>query len=72
MLSHSIKNGFPLGCETTEDEHDFRGNGIDDIADPFVVEDEVDELGDLEIIYRDLRLPGCGNNEVRLDSPREL
>ena len=45
-----------ISCEATQDQHHLGSDGVDDVADLLVVEQEIDELRDLDVIDGDLGL----------------
>jgi hypothetical protein len=51
------------------DEDPPFGDGINDITELFVVEEEVNELGDFKAIYCDNRLVAWSDNEIGLRCP---
>src|SRR5262249_46242593 len=60
FFSQSLRDGDPALCKPTEQEHAFLSDGVDDVANLLVVEQEIDELRDLDVIDGDLRLvPTC-------------
>jgi hypothetical protein len=53
LFTQPIQDDFSFGRETTKDQYRFRCNRVDDIANFFVVDEQVDELSNLDVVYRD-------------------
>ena len=66
FLAEGIEDGFALRREAAEDQHHLGGDGVDHVADPLVVEQQVDELGHLEVVDGDLGLVLPGDDQVGL------
>src|SRR5262249_39326483 len=58
-----------LICEATEDQHCLPPDGVNNVANLLVVEQEIDELRDLDIVDRDLRLVPFCDDQVLLFGP---
>jgi hypothetical protein len=56
----------PTFSKAAQQEHACLSDGVDDIADLWVVEQEIDELGDLNVIDGDLWLVFTGSDQVLL------
>ena len=56
LIPDGIQNGLPRLGKAAQDQHRFRGDGVDDLTNLLVVKQEVDELGDLDVIDGDNRL----------------
>jgi hypothetical protein len=56
LIADSVEDRFAVLREAAEDQDRFGRDGVDDISDLLVVEQEVDELRDLNVIDGDLRL----------------
>ena len=54
FLPEGIKHRLALVREAAEDQDDLRGDGVDDVANPFIVEEQIDELGDLKVVDSDV------------------
>jgi hypothetical protein len=66
FLPNGIEHGFAFWGKTAQDQHRFGGNGVDDLANLLVVEQQVDKLGHFDIVHRDHRLIKGGDNQIRL------
>ena len=66
FLSNGIGDSFAFLCETAQDEHHFRCDGVDHVPDLFVVQKQVDELRDFKIINGDRVLVARCNKEILL------
>jgi hypothetical protein len=53
-IPKGIECSLAFGCETTEDQDGFGGDGIDNVADSAVIEKQIDELRNLQVVYRNL------------------
>ncbi len=56
FISQGIQDGFPFRGEAAQDEYDLGGDRVDDVADFLIVEQQVNKLCNLDIIYRNDRL----------------
>jgi hypothetical protein len=66
--SYGIEDCLTLS-EAAEDQHCFGGSGVDNIADLFVVEQEIDELGDVDVVYGDVGGITSRHHQVLLLGP---
>ena len=55
-----------------QQEHAFLSDGVDDVANLLVVQQEIDELRDLDVVDRDLGLAITCDDQVLLSSPSSL
>ena len=51
FLTYRVKHRLTVIRESAEDQHHLGCDCVDDAADFLVVEEEVDELGDFEIVH---------------------
>ena len=56
LLSQPLQDLDAAFSEAAQEEHAFLSDGVDDVADFLVVEQEIDELSDLDVIDGDLEL----------------
>jgi len=56
FVSQCVQHSFPFRGEATKNEHGFLRNGVDDLTDFLVVQEQVDKLSHLEVINSDGRL----------------
>jgi hypothetical protein len=61
-----------LACEATEDKNRLRCDGVDNVADVLVVVQEIDELGNLDVVDGDLGLGLGDNDQVLLLGPLQF
>ncbi len=52
-FSEGIQDCFPLRSKPPENKDRFSGKRVNDIANFFVVQQQVDELSNFEIVYSD-------------------
>ena len=64
--TQGVEDGLALGGEAAQDQHDLGGDGVNDVAELLVVDDQVQELRDLEAVHRDRRLGVRGDDQVGL------
>src|SRR6266496_4520917 len=65
-FSEGIENSFALRCEASKNEDGFPGNGVDDITNFLIVEQQVNELSNFEVINRDHGFIFGSNDKVVL------
>src|SRR6266705_886432 len=63
FVSDSIQSDLPLRRKATQDQNDFRSDDVDDITNLPVVQQEIDKLSNLKIIYSDGILTETCNDE---------
>ncbi|SRR6266567_5628121 len=69
LFSQGIQNRLPLGSESTQNQDNFGSDRVDDLTNFCIVQQQVDELGNLEIINSDRRFTvGCDNEAVLFGS----
>ena len=56
FLAQPLQDGDPAFGEPPKQQHALLPDGVDDVADFLVVEQEVDELRDLDVVDGDLGL----------------
>lgn len=61
-----VEDRLALRTEPPQDQHSLLGHGVDDIPDLGVVEQQVDELGDLQVVDHDRSHVGGGDEQVPL------
>ncbi|HKM58732.1 MAG TPA: hypothetical protein VJX28_08290 [Chthoniobacterales bacterium] len=66
LLPDGIENGFPLFGKPAQNKHGFGSNRVNDVANFFVVEEQVDELGDLDVVDGDNWLTQISDDQVLL------
>lgn len=49
FVANCVQNNLPLWREPAENEHNFRCNGVNGITDFWVIEKQVDKLGNFEL-----------------------
>jgi hypothetical protein len=69
LLTNSVENCFTVSSEATEDQHRFRCDGVDNVADLLVVEQQIDELRDLDVVDSHLGLVLRRDDQVLLLGP---
>ena len=67
-----LERTLPLRCEAPQDQHHLSGERVDYVPHVFVVEDGMDELGNLEIVDRDGAFVGPSDAKVPLLRSREI
>src|SRR5262245_14647714 len=67
-----MKYSFPLRSKAAENQYGFGGDSLDDVANLFVVEQQINELRYFDIIDGDHRLTGRRDDEIRLLRPDEV
>src|SRR5260221_14688696 len=67
-FSECIKDGFALRREATKNEDGFPGNGVDDLTNFRIIQQQIDELGNLEIIDGNGWFLGRSDDQVVLSS----
>src|SRR5580700_10509403 len=66
FIADGDQHGLTFLGEPAEDENDFRGDRVDDVANLFVVEKQIDKLGDLNVVDGDAWLISITYEEVLL------
>jgi hypothetical protein len=66
FLSQPLQDHHPALSEATQQEHALLSDGVDDVANLLVVEQEIDELRDLDVIDGDLGLERRCDDQVLL------
>ena len=66
FVPEGIEHLLSLWREAAEDQHYFGSDGMDDVADFLIVQQQVNELRDLNIVDRDLRFALPCNNQILL------
>jgi hypothetical protein len=56
LIADGIDNGFSLLGKPAENQHSFGCNCVDDVANLLVVKEQVDELGNFDVVDGDSRL----------------
>src|SRR5262249_28867405 len=67
-----IKDGFALTSKPPENQDALLADGIDDLTNLLVVEQQVDELCNLQIVHRDHRLTLGADDQIRLLRPNKV
>jgi hypothetical protein len=71
LLSEPFKNGDPAAREAPQYENPLLPDCVDDVADRLVREEQVDELGDLQVVDGDLGF-AVRDDQVLLPRPLQL
>src|SRR3954453_24139033 len=50
LLAQSVKDRFALWREAAQDQHGLGSNGVNDTANSLIIEEDINELGDLDVI----------------------
>src|SRR5436190_8889824 len=66
LLAEGLQDRFAFGCKTPKDEHALLPNGVNNITNFRVFEQQVNELCNLKIINRDFRLTSRCDDKVHL------
>jgi hypothetical protein len=66
LVPNGIKNRFPLFGKAAQDQHRFLPDCVNGIANLFVVKQQVNELGDLDIVDGDRRLTTTSYDQILL------
>ena len=72
LLAYRVEDCLTLIGKATEDQDRLGGDGIDDVANLLVVEQEIDELRDLNVIDGNLGLVPTRNDQVLLLGPLQF
>ena len=66
FLAQPLQDCDPAFGEPPEQQHALSTDGVDDVADFLVVEQQIDELCDLDVVNGDLRRARESNDQVLL------
>src|SRR6266705_6030650 len=66
VLSECIEDDFAFRREATKNEDSFLGNGVNSVTNFCIIQQQVNKLGNLDIIDRDFWLIRWSDNEVFL------
>src|SRR4029077_7840019 len=66
LLSEVVEDGFTFLRKAAQDQHPFRGNRVNDVANFFVVEQQVDELSNFDVVYSDSGFSWRSNDQIFL------
>src|SRR3954453_7002089 len=69
FLAQSVEDCFALRGETPKDEYCLLSDGVDDVADFRIIQQEIDELRDLDVVDGNLGLVPRRDNQILLLSP---
>ena len=72
FLADGTENRLARGGETTEDEDDFRSDGVDDVAELVVIEKNINELRDLQAVSGNLNFTRRCDDKVGLPRPNQV
>ena len=72
FLPHRIEHGLPLRGEAAQDQHCFGGDGVDDLTNLLIVEQQIDELRHFQIVHGDHRFIGRRDDQIRLLRSNEV
>src|SRR5215213_7278173 len=56
LIPESVKDPLSLFCEATEDQDRLLSDGVDDVADLLIVQQQIDELRNFDFVNGDLGL----------------